>query len=842
MTTTFILDPDDYSAITFNVVTPEGAEGGYTQSNYSVLLSSIDLNEEARIRFEYAQYQHREGGEVRDTRYPLVPITFTARVVGLGDTIDVRIEDLLEKCSDLMRAIYNSNGYLRYKPDGMGATVLDTYYRYIQSVLPRPLMGEKEYWARSRMTGGSTTYLEGIPSRQFEITLMTQPIAMSDPDNPYETMTASERYNIGDGDDHLTIAAAMVKGSVPATTRILAQPLTAGADAAIGTLWIAKRTSGLANFVSTYLTATHQAPVGVWSTVVDPDRCGNAYYRCTPAVSNAIYATRFTISDWAANKGRAAILIVARNNGTNADDFDIYYRWAIANYPLVGEKKQLSQIESWEPLLLGEIDLPETEMSSQEDLDLYIDICVVRTAGSGTLDIDGIKLFYTDEAAIQVDMPSGEGASTTHSFLLENFDEEIAHAVVHATDKLAYICNPYGDFLTLEPDVDNRIDVAWKRYILAALEIDFSEYGDNWQGIASMETSENWTGDISTISADQSVEGDACLHSTWDNNMSVSLVIDALDLSTFNFICLFGFLIRSGATYTLRLKTDSSNYYYYNYVAAGAGSEKHHFVIKVGDFSTTGSPSWGSINEIEFLAAIGAAVPEFYIDDLRASVADPDDANAYNETGDVWDFPSGEWHIYELEGATKYLGQIESGSGVEYVALVHTDYGADVKYRAKCRVRTTYGEAQRQAGLVFRATDGTSGSEDFYAFLFDPDFDELLLREYVAGVPSNVVAAVSRSLDIDTDYYLGVQTNGTSIKCYFSSILASLWDTSSKVFDTTDSTHTSGQCGLMTRTGLGRFTDVRLESLKDLHIPGDRIQLTAHSVFRTIYPFHEDAP
>ena len=84
-------------------------------------------------------------------------------------------------------------------------------------------------------------------------------------------------------------------------------------------------------------------------------------------------------------------MLIARNNGTDAAAIDVYYRWAIANYPLVGEEKQLSRVESWEPLLLGEIDLPETEMSAQEELDLYIDICVERTEGSGSFDIDGIN-------------------------------------------------------------------------------------------------------------------------------------------------------------------------------------------------------------------------------------------------------------------------------------------------------------------------------------------------------------------------------------------------------------------------------------------------------------------
>ena len=89
---------------------------------------------------------------------------------------------------------------------------------------------------------------------------------------------------------------------------------------------------------------------------------------------------------------------------------------------------------------------------------------------------------------------------------------------------------------------------------------------------------------------------------------------------------------------------------------------------------------------------------------------------------------------------------------------------------------------------------------------------------------------------------MGVLAKGTSIQCYISDSLATLWDPASKKFDTTDSDHSSGQCGLISVGSHGRFTDVRLEEIGDLHVPSDQIQLSAFSLFRTIYPFHEDAP
>lgn len=1211
MTTTFVLQPDDYTAITFYAVLPEGVEGGVESYNYDMLLSSLQLNEEQRMQFEYAQYENREGGEWKETRSPLVPISFTGRIIGLGATLDVRLANLLQKSAELMRAVTNSNGYLKYKPDGLAVGIMDTYYRYVQSTIPRPASGEAEYWGRTRATVGSTVYINGVPTRQFEITLMTHPFGMSDPDTPVLVKSATTLNDIDDGtNDYLTVTNAVVKGSIPALTRVLVHPNTA--SVAIDRLWIAKRIDGLASFVSTYNTAAAVDPTSVWSTVADATRCDGAYYRCTPVVNDIVYAIRYTIANWSSHRGRAAILAVIRNNGSSVSDFNIYYRWTIAHYPLQGKNKNSEFVEQWEPILLGEVDLPSTEMSELESLDLYIDVCVVRKTGTtGTFDIDCIKLLYTDEAAIQVDMPTGYGAGTTHDFLLENFDEEVAHVINHSDQKLQYLANPYGDFPTLEPDCDTRLDFAWRRRASDNVTDSMSGYSQYWAGVEDFEVGSwlvdpqyavfsciNWragiegetttnptdvsnggfdsstligagklradyndlrvyvdgvekdrwlnystpantkiwcnvdfvagksftiandigaTGAVTSITVNEPINsmptggygrilligtelftytsksdatktflgvvrarygssmaahtagntaywiqheiyimygddyaaapsvsdtykpiidmqnstngvwiysefgngvvstegvpatrtgswhlgvlgisfvspytgnhtanadpwtelGLAVQHegtqrwmlthmcnissvnfssgekmrqgsvtwsadvagyrggvgfvetvsiaspsaiNTWEswsvnkvyatpvdsvalrfsptwilsNNWAclecsdVTVTLDntttplvtlmpekTWDVTTYavegshctvlvvnvaagetitmtapnpflflatDFLCFYMHMTTdagsTGQTIRIRLKVNDTNYYTkaVSKAQAGGSDGDYYEYHLLSGFAATGSPTLDTVTVIEFYCTTNAGSCTFYFDDVRMSKADPDSAVIYNDTYDEWDFPSGTWHIYELATIGKTLGQIDDTVNVEKVALLHTDYGGDNKYSARCQAKRDAGHA----GLVFRASDGTGGSEDMYAVYLDTA-DDLLRFSKFAGGAETVLASAAYTFDVNTDYYIGVFAKGTTIQCYVSTAAATLWDTVNRLINTTDATYTTGQVGLITCNTLGRFTDITLEQSVNRHLPSDQIQVTIYAWFRTVYPFYEAA-
>jgi hypothetical protein len=285
--------------------------------------------------------------------------------------------------------------------------------------------------------------------------------------------------------------------------------------------------------------------------------------------------------------------------------------------------------------------------------------------------------------------------------------------------------------------------------------------------------------------------------------------------------------------------TDSEATIKITFYSSDGGNIEHEFtsfpgvnLLRVRKGDLCGSVSWADITRV--LVSTDLETYPTVFDDLRFVLADPDNASAFNDTGQVWDFPSGTWHIYELDGATKSLGcYAEAG---ETLALLHENYGADVRVSARVRVCREDGKA----GLAFRVSDGTSGSEDMYAFFIDTANDQVELREWTAGTPADIESAVAYSCTYDIDYYLGVIVLGTSIQCYLSTDAGTLWDSDNMVFDTTDATISSGQVGfLVVGNNMARFGDFELEGSGDLHDPSDTVDLSIDAMFRTIFPFSE---
>jgi hypothetical protein len=121
----------------------------------------------------------------------------------------------------------------------------------------------------------------------------------------------------------------------------------------------------------------------------------------------------------------------------------------------------------------------------------------------------------------------------------------------------------------------------------------------------------------------------------------------------------------------------------------------------------------------------------------------------------------------------------------------------------------------------------------------DTDNDEVLLKQYLAGAMSDVASAVAYTSSRNGDYYLGVLLQGTNIQCFISTSETNLWNVANRKFNVTDSTHATGQAGLMTIGTIGRFSDWDVETIGDLHLPDDQLEVTVYGLYQTVYPFHE---
>jgi RHS repeat-associated protein len=376
---------------------------------------------------------------------------------------------------------------------------------------------------------------------------------------------------------------------------------------------------------------------------------------------------------------------------------------------------------------------------------------------------------------------------------------------------------------------------------------EFEDYeASQWLKVADFETDESWEKESgafpnSTVAADTMlhVEGSQGLRLTVGApdkgcraQLNTSVIKDYTAEGRFtadDFVYVAVYIedhteMDSIAVYFLNALPENDGYNYYWDEEGGTSfvTGWNYLWAKKSAFQQVGSGDWSTITDL--IIGLGQDVGDSPIyatfDDLRIVRADPDDSTVGNDTGSAWDFPSGQWHVYDDTGSYS-LGQIDAQAGVEKVALVHEEPEADVEYRAAVQAKRDDG----LVGLTFRMGDGSEGSEDGYAFLLDTASDQLALRSYVGGTPTDVTSTVSFSGAVtDTWYYLGVRTEGDRIRAYASSITSTnLFTDTNLQFDVTDATHTSGRAGLMTIGTLGRFDDVSL--LESYEEPGHLVSV-----------------
>jgi hypothetical protein len=306
---------------------------------------------------------------------------------------------------------------------------------------------------------------------------------------------------------------------------------------------------------------------------------------------------------------------------------------------------------------------------------------------------------------------------------------------------------------------------AWQSVVISTFWDDFSQYGGstisaleklNWLKIANFETGEGWIAIIGTANYSTSYleEGQNSLKID-SSDIAPATAIEltkAMDLSLESRFLdndYITFIIYSDVNDKLNYSfgfyaPDSSNYYSTTGLSF-TGSGYHFLKILKSSLISSGSPSFANCQKITAETNPDSAVNyNIYYDDLRIVKADPDDATTFNDTGRIWDFSSGVWHIYDGnrpgEPSVKFsLGQIQSG-------------GADICLATPPSVHVTNGKvsggvyikgADGRAGLAFRIKDPTADSEDMMAVILDTAADKVYLVQYVlpggAGATTNYI-------------------------------------------------------------------------------------------------------
>lgn len=890
---TLIIHPSGASDLTMGLAASEPYAGS---TPYIVPLQTLDFNEEMRWQAVYDQAPPGEGGEAVSEYGPLVPVPFQV-VIKEGTRAE-----MVSAYNDLQGALLNrSGGTIEYKPDGIGIDVLSTFYHYVRSRPPRLLDMPGNRWdAGPKSDGKYTLYVEvefltqpiatSDPDNPETISDLTATIQNWVDDSPAQT-------------NHVTIDAADIKGTMPALVRILARPGSGQYLGRLiifkrdeGTL------ANFVNIYEAE-DASVIYPSAAWTEVADADRGDGAYMRCLPAEDANGYAQglRFTITNPSDHEGRFAVFGVGYDEADAVGVWTHQAKVVVGNVIQEGADDWEAQSGyGWQLIYAGEFELPPTPLSDSEsgyDTGPYIEWYSTRASGTSEFRLDGLLLVYVGDSerqptALDVqcedvdDVTNVAGVSNSEELLIENFSDaqglmrELAH-VVAQTDgdfKRALAVAPRGDFVMLDPAVDNMLVFVQEQTGagLTLLEDDFESYkATRWLLVADMESDETWVEDAAaggldsgvSAGADTShyVEGSRGWKITWPAAWGVPIPENkdgwvkqdvALDLSVdgrftaddyfvttrwLSVAASGNFGVEQQPYFHFKDGDSQSLYQYLDHNTAGWKS----VVTKRSQMNDDGC-DLSDVQLMGFGAILDWATsqPILTVDYVRIEKADPDNAAIPNATGSQWDFQpnAGIWTITEdVSGAGATLACLDVESGIEKSALIDETTPGDVRFRARVMAKRDAG----YAGILWRAGNDTltEGAEDTYAALLDVTNDKLLVREYAAGAITQHANPDFTSA-VDTWYVVGVIAKGGVFRVYATA--ASNLSDDDDVFSSTyllstveDATLTTGKCGVMSISTLGRFDEVKLSSLQDKMIPADEITLSGEAIWRTIAPFGE---
>ena len=867
---TLIINPTGGTPLTMGLAGSEPYTGA---SPYIVPLQTLTLNEAERWRIVYEQAGTGggEGGRAVSGYGDLVPLSFWVVIKA-----DTRI-GMIAAYNDLQAALLNPlGGTVAYKPEDVPVGALTTYYHYVQSGPPRVLDQDKNRW-------DAGVHADGYFRLIVEVALQTQPIATSNPASPV-TLTAlattvQNWEDTGAGQTNsVLVDEADLKGTMPALLRIMARP-DAGHD--LGELILFKRDEGtLANFTNVYEAedAAPIAPSTAWSTIVDADRGGGNYRRCqlaTGIANGTPQGLRFTVDNPADHEGRFAVFGVGYVEG---GAWTHQVRLRVGNVVQEGEDDyQADNVTGWGLIYAGEFELPPAALSDAEiaySAGPYLEWYATRIIGEGTFDLDGLILVYTADSKLQptaLDVPSEDeddvGVSNTDKLLVENYPgnhgmiRELAHIVDQATANFQRLPveAPRGDFLMLDPTKDTLlIFVQQGSHPAIVLEDNFTGYDDLRLAVANMEIQpttkqHGWIGATGTdlLYYTEAIQG---LYLDVDSFKATSMYKSAnLNLQSEgrftadDFSCYTAYKVSGAATLQL------TQHFHTNYpvdrfecVSFDPTAGENFICQKKSAFTTFNAADWSLVNtiELELYNPTATAANEVTFDWWRIEKADPDNTNVPNATGTQWNFQpnAGVWTITEdVTNAGPTLACLSVAAGVEKSSLIDETTPDDVRYRARVMAKRDAG----YVGVIWRSGQDTltAGAEDCYAALLDVANDRLLVREYAAGAITQHDNPVFGSL-VDTWYVIGVIARGSTFRVYAKAAAAltnddDVFDAANLLSTVIDATYTTGQCGVMSISTLGRFDEVRLEGVVDRHIPADEITLEGQAIFRTIAPFNE---
>jgi hypothetical protein len=227
------------------------------------------------------------------------------------------------------------------------------------------------------------------------------------------------------------------------------------------------------------------------------------------------------------------------------------------------------------------------------------------------------------------------------------------------------------------------------------------------------------------------------------------------------------------------------------------------FQFKRADVVEQPGFDWSDVDRIDIQFDTSFSANSFWLDDVRISKADPDDATTYNDTGPAWDFAGGTWHIYQDLSEVLYaLGQIDTRATTRKTAIRAGEYCAANHFAAGVYLRDA-----GAGGLLAFAVDGDNG----YEIKIDSAANTVVLLRWDDG-SSTSLGSVTHTIDPLVRYRLGVMRRGGYLAVYLSDDDTAVFRDSNLVMYVEDDTYLSGRIGLVSYGVNSRFFHVRAGS------------------------------
>jgi len=431
--------------------------GESTTVKYYVLSSRIDWKEQDRVKIKYVS--GGTGGAVSGEQRGLANATFDMFIFGDSQA------DAMAQLRTISRALTSKlGGFIQYRPRGLGASILSTYYHYLQSPLPaiQSQGAISDYTGVVGQEGRTHTY-----TIKCKCTVAIKAWATSDPTSPVTIKSSTGIQNFTDGSNvnYVVVEDSAIKGDgfIP----IIEYSRTDAEAYLVYALWAQFHKMTIGNEdVLDFVDSDEFDPA--MTNVVDGTVCGGEYER----TADALRATLIIPTHWAGIDqmyfGKVSPIACVKTSGSYTLLLE-YYQSSTGEYVTAGTKAFTNA--DWVVTPFTQVDFPivlPPDYIANDEADDWLGYAywklTITQVSAGNFDIDFIWMPRSDEWLAKLYSLDSDSAShsmdTDDEITIDGYTGIVYRGQPITTKTILSTWNKDGPslhMLVLEKGLDHRI-------------------------------------------------------------------------------------------------------------------------------------------------------------------------------------------------------------------------------------------------------------------------------------------------------------------------------------------------------------------------------------------------